>query len=53
MNDRFIRSLVLGVSAMIGFTVTETMYNIGVRWLRNEQEKNIIEMVETPDEPES
>lgn len=53
MNDKFIRSLVLGVSAMIGFVVTETIYDMGVNWLRKEQEKNIIDMVEAPEELES
>lgn len=53
MNDRIIRSVVLGISAMIGFTVTEALYSIGVKMVQKEQEKDIIEMVEAPEELES
>lgn len=48
MENKFIRTMVLGVSAMVGFAVTELTYNIGVKWLNKEQEKNIIEMEEIP-----
>lgn len=53
MNDKFIRSIALGVSAMVGFAITETVYNISVNWIRKTQEKNVIEMVETPEKLES
>ena len=53
MNDKLIRSIALGVSAMVGFAITETVYNISVNWIRKKQEENIIEMVETPEKLES
>lgn len=53
MNDKLIRSVVLGVSAMIGFAITETVYNMGVKWLHKVEERDIIEMVEAPEELES
>lgn len=53
MENKIVRGLILGVSAMIGFAVTEITYNIGVKWLNKEQERNIIEMVEAPEELES
>lgn len=53
MNDKLIRSVVLGISAMIGFAITETVYTMTVNVLRKEQEKNVIEMVEAPEELES
>lgn len=52
MNDKIIRTIALGVSAMVGFAVTETVYNISANWIRKAQERNVIEMVETPETPE-
>lgn len=53
MNDKIIRTIALGVSAMVGFAVTETVYNISANWIRKTQEKNVIEMAEAPEKLES
>ena len=53
MNDKIVRCVVLGVSAMVGFAVTETVYNMSVKWLHKVEERDIIEMMEAPEELES
>ena len=48
MENNIIKSLVLGLSAMVGFIVTEKVYEAGIRIVQREREKNLIDMEEIP-----
>lgn len=47
MENKVVKGLVLGLSAVVGFVVTDVTYNLGVKWLHKEQEKKIIDLPES------
>lgn len=48
MENRIIKNIVLGVSVMIGFMVTERIYDTSIKMIRSEQAKKLIEIEEAP-----